>query len=144
MTAVLSPDVTVAAQITPDDVAAIRQAGFDCVICNRPDDEVPPELQADPIRVAVEQAGMRFVYQPFTPGMLSDALVQDFGAEMARGERIFAYCRSGHRCSVLWALASAAAHQGDADSLLSVTAQAGYDLESLRPALNALAARAGA
>ena len=48
---------------------------------------------------------------------------------------VLAYCASGTRCSVVWALAQAG--KMPTHEILSQTAQAGYDLEHLRPMLNA-------
>jgi len=35
----------VSPQIRPSDVVTLSEAGFEKVICNRPDFEVPPEIQ---------------------------------------------------------------------------------------------------
>ena len=53
---------------------------------------------------------------------------------------VLAYCASGTRCSVLWALGSAA--ELGVDQVLETTQNAGYALENLRPTLEA-AAKAG-
>ena len=37
----LTPRYTVSPQITPEDIPAIKEAGFTTVICNRPDQEIP-------------------------------------------------------------------------------------------------------
>ena len=42
----------VSPQITPEDAAALAEAGFSTLICNRPDAEVPPALQAEAMRQA--------------------------------------------------------------------------------------------
>ena len=54
----------VSPQIDPADVPAIKAAGYTTVICNRPDDEVPMELQSAVMRIAVEAAGLTFVDIP--------------------------------------------------------------------------------
>ena len=50
---------------------------------------------------------------------------------------VFAYCASGNRCSVVWALA----HAGErpTDELIAVPARFGYQLEHLRRQIDALA-----
>ena len=53
---------------------------------------------------------------------------------------VFAYCASGTRCSVVWALGQAG--QVPVDQILAATAQAGYNLENLRPALEQAASQA--
>jgi uncharacterized protein (TIGR01244 family) len=54
---------------------------------------------------------------------------------------VLAYCRSGTRCSIVWALA----HAGDLtpDEILSATTDAGYQLSDMRPVLEQLARMRG-
>lgn len=134
----LSDRYAVAPQIAPEDASAIAAAGFATVICNRPDAEVPPALQAAEVRAAVEAAGLRFVDLPATHDTLDDALVAA-QREAASDGRTLAYCASGTRSSVIWALGEAA-HR-PADEILRDAARAGYDLAGLRPRLDARAGR---
>ena len=50
----LTPRYHVSPQITPEDVPDLAAQGFALVICNRPDAEVPGELQSGALRAAVE------------------------------------------------------------------------------------------
>jgi uncharacterized protein (TIGR01244 family) len=136
----LTGSYAVSPQITPDDVAAIRAAGYVRVICNRPDAENPPELQAERIRAAVEAAGMDFILNPVIGGAITAENVGAQGAAIqnARGP-VFAYCASGNRSSIVWALSQAG--KVDADTLIATAARKGYNLEPIRAAL---VARAGA
>ncbi|TIO54795.1 MAG: TIGR01244 family phosphatase, partial [Mesorhizobium sp.] len=43
----ISEDYSVSGQIQPEDIVAIKDAGFKSVICNRPDDEQPGQPSAD-------------------------------------------------------------------------------------------------
>lgn len=132
----------VSPQITPEDVPAIRDAGFTVVICNRPDGEVPPELSSAAVRAAVEAAGMAFVENPFSHGHLTLEIVARQGEAIdgAPGP-VFAYCASGNRCSVLWALSQAG--RRPTEELIGLPARHGYQLAGLRPQLDALAAEKG-
>lgn len=130
----ITPRYFVSPQIAVEDIPAIADAGFKTVICNRPDAEVPPSHQAEAIRAAAEAAGLRFevlelTHQTMTP---DNVALQRNLAEQCDGP-VLAYCASGTRCSVVWALGQA----GDmsADEILTATAAAGYQLEQLRPAL---------
>ncbi len=130
----ITPRYFVSPQIAVEDIPAIAEAGFKSVICNRPDAEVPPSHQAEAIRAAAEAAGLHFevlelTHQTMTP---DNVALQRNLAEGCEGP-VLAYCASGTRCSVIWALGQA----GDmsADEILSATAAAGYQLEQLRPAL---------
>src|SRR3546814_1353120 len=56
--------------------------------------------------------------------------------------KILAFCRSGARSTLLWALTRARA--GDnCDKLSATAAKAGYDLSSIRPMMDALSAGRG-
>lgn len=124
----------VSPQIAPEDVAALREAGFSTVIDNRPDAEVSGDLQADAMRAAVEGAGLTFVVNPIVPGNLTmdNVQAQREAIDAAEGP-VLAYCASGNRSSIVWALA----HAGDMeiDDLIALPARHGYDLNHLRPTL---------
>ena len=46
---------------------------------------------------------------------------------------VLAYCASGTRCTIAWALSQAG--KVDADELIRTAMKAGYDIEGLRSAL---------
>jgi uncharacterized protein (TIGR01244 family) len=101
----ISDNYSVSGQILPDDVATLKAAGFNSVICNRPDNEQPGQPSADSVRKAAEAAGLEFRYIPVISGQITDANVADQAAalEGLKGP-VFAYCRSGARCTNLYAL----------------------------------------
>ena len=138
----ITPRYTVSPQISAEDMAEIAAAGFTTVICNRPDSEVPPSHQATAIRAAAEAAGLRFevlelTHQTMTPENVARQ------AEMIDDSDgpVLAYCASGTRCSVVWALGQA--HRMTPDEILAATSAAGYQLDNLRPALEQMATRRG-
>lgn len=135
----LTPLYTTSPQIAPGDVPALKAAGYTRVICNRPDGENPPELQAAALRSAVEAAGMEFVLNPIIGGALSmgNVAAQKAAIEGATGP-VFAYCASGNRSSVVWALANAG--KIPTDELVVTAAKFGYNLEPVRAQIDALAA----
>lgn len=136
----ITDSYAVSPQIAPADVAAIKAAGYVTVICNRPDAEVPPELQAAAVRAAVEAAGLAFVENPLSHGSLTQEIIDRQGAAIAAAKGpVFAYCASGNRCSILWALSQAGSRP--VDELIGLPARFGYQLAGLRPQLEALAAR---
>lgn len=128
----ITPDYAVTPQIAPDDVPVIAEQGFRTVICNRPDAENPTELSAQVIRAAVEAAGLRFVENPVTHPTMTPERIAAQAAAMAEAP-VLAYCASGTRSSVLWALMQAGRMK--TDEILAATARAGYDLSALRPRL---------
>lgn len=134
----LTPDYAVSPQITVEDVAQLKDAGFGTVICNRPDHEVQSRYQADAIRSAVEAAGLSFVDNPVEAGEMTQANVDTQRAAVVGAQApVFAYCRSGNRSAVVWALALA----GDVPvaDILKATQDVGYDLSGLRQYLEAAA-----
>lgn len=98
----LHPNYAVTGQISVADVADIKAAGFDTVMCNRPDGEAPGQPAAAQIKRAVEKAGMKFYHVPMGRS-LSPNTLSDFKA-VTDGDsgKIFAYCRTGNRCTILW------------------------------------------
>lgn len=132
----ITPDYAVSPQIDATDVPAIAAAGFTCVICNRPDAEVPPAQRADVIRAAVEAAGLTFALNPVTHQGLNMEMVHIQGDAAGQGKTL-AYCASGTRSSVVWALSQAGTLS--TDEILSATTAAGYDLAGMRPQLDSLA-----
>jgi uncharacterized protein (TIGR01244 family) len=100
----ISEDYSVSGQIAPDEVAAIKAAGFKSVICNRPDDEQPGQPSHDAIQSAVEAVGLTFRYIPVISGqMTADNVVDQAAALDELPGPVFAYCRSGTRCTNLFA-----------------------------------------
>jgi uncharacterized protein (TIGR01244 family) len=129
----LTDRYAVSPQIAPQDVAALKAAGFVRVICNRPDAEIPSALHAAEMRKLVEAAGIEFVDNPVTPGQFTDELIARQAAAMEADGPVFAYCASGNRSSVVWALAQAERH--GADELIATAARWGYNLEPFRDRL---------
>lgn len=131
----LTPTYAVSPQIAPEDLAAIKAAGYVTVIDNRPDAEIPPHLQSGAMRAAVEAAGLHFVANPVVGGALTEGNVTAQREAIAASEGpVLAYCASGNRSSIVWALAHAGT--APADDLIAIPARFGYDLEWLRPALS--------
>ena len=134
----LSDRYSVTPQITPDDVPVIAALGFTTVICNRPDREIPEELHAETLRSLVEGAGMAFVVNPVTGGALTmDNVDAQRSAIDAAGGKVLAYCASGNRSSIVWALANAGRQPTDA--LIAAGAQYGYQVEAVRGLIDQLA-----
>ncbi len=137
----LTPEYAVAPQIDPEDFVAIKAAGFTRVINNRPDHENPPSHQTAAMRTAAEAAGLEYVVNPVIGGALTEANVEAQAAaiDSATGP-VLAYCASGNRSSICWALAKVGPLSPD--MLIAIAARQGYSLEWLRPQLEALEPRA--
>lgn len=135
----LNDAVAVAPQIAPDDLPAIKAAGYVAIVNNRPDDEEPGQPSGAAIRAAAEALGLGYTAIPVTHAGFAHPQLDAMAAALVAAEGpVLAYCRSGTRSCHLWALAAAKA--GRAPHVLVGQAEAaGYDLASLRPTLDALA-----
>ena len=122
--------VSVAPQINPEDVAAIKAQGFVAIINNRPDGESPDQPSSAAMQAAAEKAGLAYHYIPLGRDGVSPQMVEETEAvlEGSNGP-VFAYCRSGTRSTTLWALSQAG--EAPADEIISAAANAGYDMSHL-------------
>lgn len=133
----ITPDYAVSPQIEPGDLPAIKAAGYVTVIDNRPDGEIPPHLHAAEMRNAAEALGLVFVANPVVGGALTMDNVTAQGAAIAAATGpVFAYCASGNRSSIVWALANA--DKRPVDELVGLPARFGYQLDHLRPRIEAM------
>ena len=99
----VTDNYTVSGQISASDVAVIKASGFNCIMCNRPDGEEYGQPDAETIKQAAEDLGIKFFYLPLGRTGISDELLNSF-REVVNGDNgpVFAYCRSGTRCGMLW------------------------------------------
>lgn len=134
----ITPVYAVSPQIAPEDLAAIKAAGYTTIINNRPDGEIPPHLQHRQMQAAATVLGLTYVQNTVIGGAMTDANVVAQGAALAAASGpVLAYCASGNRSSVVWALANAG--KMPTDDLIALPAKFGYQLEGLRGQINALA-----
>lgn len=134
----ITPRFFAAPQISPDDIEDIIAAGIKRVICNRPDAEVPPSHQSAAIAAAANAAGVDFVIQPLTHQNMTPGVIAANGALIHDCEGpVLAYCASGTRSTIAWALA--AAKDTPVDDILAAARAGGYELSNLRPTLEAAA-----
>ena len=137
----LSPSLAVSPQILPEDVPALAEAGFKVLVNNRPDDEVTPEIDHDAMAQAAADAGMSYHYLPFHPGQITPQLIADFAKATAGPGPVIAYCRSGNRSTVLWAMNQAG--KMPEDEIVQSADKAGFDISGVRPLISSLASRKG-
>ena len=100
----LTEDYSVAPQIGVEHVPLIKAAGFPSLISNRPDTE-DGAVQHDEIAAAARAAGLEFRYIPGISGQITQANVDDQADALdTLPKPVLAYCRSGTRCTNLYAL----------------------------------------
>ena len=133
----INHELTVSDQITIEDLIEIHAQGYKTIFCNRPDQESEGQLAFSLIEKEAQNLGIKAIHQPVVGGQISDVDIAQFDAYFKVAQKpVFAYCRTGTRCSTLWALSHASTLP--IDDILSKTQNAGYDLSSLRDRLNAL------
>lgn len=137
----LDDNVFASPQITASDLDLAIANGIKLVINNRPDDESDDQTPGAEIDAVARAAGIDYIAIPVTSAGFSEAQVTAMADALARATGpVLAYCRSGTRSTLLWALAEAS-HGANPETLVSQAAQAGYDLGPIRAMLDMLAAR---
>ncbi|NNE51078.1 MAG: TIGR01244 family phosphatase [Sulfitobacter sp.] len=130
----LSPRFFVSPQIDPADMPALKEAGITRILCNRPDAEVPPSHQSAAIRAAAQAAGLAFEVCPLThQSMVPDVIAENRAKGVETEDTVLAYCASGTRSTIAWALGQAG--EMPADEIVAAAAQGGYDIANMRPML---------
>lgn len=127
-------------QIGLAEVAEAAALGVALVINNRPEGESDDQTPGPAIEAAVRAARMDYLAIPVTHAGFSEAQVKAMAEALtASPGPVLAYCRSGTRSTLLWALAEAS-RGGDPESIAAHAAQAGYDIAPIRPLVDLLAA----
>lgn len=129
-------------QIELEDVAEAQALGIGMIINNRPEDESPDQTPGKEIEAAAAAAGIAYVAIPVTHAGFSMPQVEAMQAALAAaGDKpVLAYCRSGTRSTLLWALAQARMGMAP-DAIAAHAAGAGYDVGPIMPQLDFLAAQ---
>tara|TARA_B110001454_G_scaffold188164_1_gene185998 strand:+ start:325 stop:762 length:438 start_codon:yes stop_codon:yes gene_type:complete len=137
----LTDTVLVSPQISVEDVTQAKEMGVSFILNNRPEGESADQTSGDDIAAAAAAAGIGYAAVPvnhsgFAPWQL-DGMDEALG-NVAQGGKLLAYCRSGTRSTLLWALARARAGDNP-DALSDIASAAGYDLSPVRQIMDALA-----
>lgn len=136
----LTADVSVSPQIRPEDVARLAEQGFRSIVSNRPDGESADQPSFAAIETEAKKHGLEVRHLPIIAGRLTDDDVTSFKEALDQlPGPVLAYCRSGTRSATVWALAEA--DRRSFEDILSVTANAGYDMSGLAARI---ASRSGA
>ena len=126
----LTESLSVAAQITTQDMPNLAAQGFTVVVCNRPDDEVPGQATMNEIEAACNAADLIFVRYPVDAMNFPGPDIEGLGALFDDpGQSVLAYCRTGTRCANLWVTSQS----GDAQAAAVQTArEIGFDVSLVR------------
>jgi uncharacterized protein (TIGR01244 family) len=122
----LTDTVSVSEQITPQDIEEIASAGFKVVVNNRPDGESPEQPASEEIARAAQAAGLSYYYLPITAGNFPGPDVGIMASLLDNtDEPVFAFCRTGTRCTNLWV---ATRGESETEAATHRARTLGYDL----------------
>ena len=110
-----SPQVTLSAQISVQDLQSLADDGVELVICNRPDDEASDQVSFDVIQQAAAALGMEAVLIAFKTGEMNHQHIESFSQLLSAGKKTHAYCRTGNRSFCLYAAFHASTGRPEAE-----------------------------
>jgi uncharacterized protein (TIGR01244 family) len=117
----------VSPQIGVEDVDAAKSQGFVSIINNRPDGEEAGQPSSNQIEAAARAAGLSYLYAPVVGRPSAQAVS---AVEAAAGEgKTLAFCRSGTRSIITWALGEAS--RRPKAEIVTLGDAAGYDLRAI-------------
>ena len=127
-------------QIAVSDIAEAKALGITMIINNRPDGEEPSEPQGAEIEAAATAAGLGYVAIPVTHAGFSGPQIAAMAVALEKADGpVLAYCRSGTRSTLLWALARTQLGD-DRATLHAKAARGGYDLSPIEHLIDVVAA----
>ena len=126
----LTESLSVAAQITPQDIPNLAAQDFTVVVCNRPDGEMPGQATMDEIEAACNATDLLFVRYPVDAMNFPGPDIEGLGALFDDpGQSVLAYCRTGTRCANLWVTTQNGVAQAAA---MQTARDIGFDLSLVR------------
>ncbi len=127
----LTKDFAASPQIKPGDVKSAVEQGYKTIINNRPDGEAWGQPKNADIEAEANAHGIDYIFLPINLRNLSPAHVEEMARWHERAEKpILAFCNTGTRSTILWALSQAG--KIPADEIIQAAANAGYDVQNLR------------
>ena len=136
----VTDSLSVADQVTADDLVTLKNAGYGTIICNRPDGEGVEQPTAESLAERATALGLHWHWLPIKPGEFSEQEIAQFTELLENAERskesVLAFCRTGTRAITLWALSQAVSVPSA--QLVQQATAAGYDLSGLAPRLESL------
>ncbi|AKH99535.1 TIGR01244 family protein [Hoeflea sp. IMCC20628] len=99
----VTPTYSVAGQISVEDLAAIKAAGFKSIVCHRPDGEAADQPSFASIKQAAEALGLEIRHIPVGPtGVTAEAVREMLDAVEELPTPMLGYCRSGARSTAIY------------------------------------------
>jgi uncharacterized protein (TIGR01244 family) len=127
----VTDQMSVSPQIGVDDVDAAAVQGFKTIINNRPDGEAPDQPSGHQIEAAAAAAGLAYFHIPVRGGPTPEQIETTGKVLDQTPGPVLAFCRSGTRSIVTWALSQAASGARSRPELVTLARAAGYDLSAV-------------
>ena len=123
----LDDKTLVSGQVAPHEVAGLAEQGITMLVNNRPDGEDDGQPLAGDIEDAAAAAGIAYRHIPIIRGIGPSDIeaMQEAMRETGDG-KLLAFCRSGTRSALTWALAKRA-DGAAAEDVMSRVSAAGFD-----------------
>ena len=124
----LDDKTLVSGQIRPEEVAGLAAHGVTMLVNNRPDGEEPDQPAASAIEDAAEAAGISYRHVPILRGIgPADVDAMQEALRAAGDGQMLAFCRSGTRSALTWALA--ARNEGNSpETIEAAVTEAGFNV----------------
>lgn len=132
-------NLLVSGQLDVHDIGRANEAGIRMIICNRPDGEADGQPLADDFAALLKTYSIDFRYIPVTPGQITreNVIATKKAFDEAQGP-ILAYCRSGKRSVVMWAMVQAASDRMSNLQIIKKGQELGHDLNPLMAAFSSV------
>jgi uncharacterized protein (TIGR01244 family) len=124
----LDEKTLVGGQIAPEHVPELKEQGVTLIINNRPDGEDVGQPEGEDIEAAATAAGIEYRHVPIARGLgPSDIELMREAINSVGDGKLFAFCRSGNRSALAWAVARS--EDGvPREDLERMASSAGFDL----------------
>ena len=124
----LDDKTLVAGQLTPDQVAGLKDQGVTMLVNNRPDNEDAGQPLSADMEAAARSAGLEYRHIPIRYGIgPSDVEAMRAAIHAAGDGKLLAYCRAGNRSTLAWAVARSE-DGADPEELKRLAEAAGFSL----------------
>jgi uncharacterized protein (TIGR01244 family) len=124
----LDETTLVSGQLTPDQVADLKAQGVTLLVNNRPDNEDAGQPLSADMEAAARAAGLEYRHIPIRYGIgPSDVEAMREAMHAAQEGKLLAFCRSGNRSTLAWAVARAE-DGAEPEELNQLAQAAGFNL----------------
>ncbi len=140
----LTAQIAVAGQLTPGQLAELKQRGFATIITMLPDGEEVGQITSSQVRAEAHSSDMGYAYVPLPKGDIvpDGAVIALVHALASNPEPVILYCRDGRRAARTWSLMEASRPGGaDAATILAAVKASGHSADDMLDDIRARIAR---